>query len=63
MSEWNIMVTAELEKDFVRLFCRLNEDFGEFSKLLAYMNNTLIDKYKESFVAYSTNRKMHFRNA
>ena len=52
MLEWNIMVMVELEKDFVRLFGRLNEDFGEFSKLLAYMNNTLIDRYKESFVVY-----------
>ena len=36
---WNILMMAESEEDFVRLFGQLNEDFHEFPKELEYVKN------------------------
>lgn len=53
---------AETVKEFVRLFGRLNEDFRDYPKLLEYVNNTWIAKYKEKFVACWIDTIMHFEN-
>ena len=56
------MVLSTTEKEFLRLFGRLNEDFQDYPKLLKYVNNTWIAKYKEKFVACWTDTIMNFGN-
>jgi len=51
MTSWNMLVIAENEEEFDRLFGRLNDDFREFPQVFAYIKTTWIDKYKEHFVA------------
>jgi len=48
---WNIMMLSTTEEEFLRLFDNLNEDFRDYPKLLEYVNDTWIAKYKEKFVA------------
>jgi histone-lysine N-methyltransferase SETD2 len=57
---WNLMVVAETEDEFNRLFCRLNEDFCEYPQVLQYLKITWIDKYKERFISCWTDTKTHF---
>ena len=59
---WNIMVLSTTEEEFLRLFGRLNQDFRDHLKLLEYVNNTWIAKYKEKFIACWTDMIMHFEN-
>ena len=62
MASWNMLVMAESEEEFDRLFGRLNDDFHEFPQVLAYVKTTWIDKCKERFVACWTDTVMHLGN-
>ena len=55
------MVLAETEEEFIQLFDRLNENFQDYPKLLAYVNSTWIDKYKEKFIACWTDTIMYLK--
>ena len=57
-----MLVIAESEEQFVRLFDRLNENFRDIPQVFSYVKITWIDKYKERFVAYWTNTVIHFEN-
>jgi len=57
-----MLLIAESEEEFDRLFGRLNDDFRKFPQVLAYINTTWIDKYKKCFVACWTDIVMHLGN-
>ena len=61
LQQWNILVAANTEVEFEKLWKELPKSFDSTSKLLEYLSNTW-PSYKDRFVNAWTSKYLHFGN-
>ncbi|KAK9943777.1 hypothetical protein M0R45_009374 [Rubus argutus] len=60
--KWNVLVTSPTEEVYIQELAVLQSEFSNYTEVLEYVTNTLLNPFKDRFVSAWTDMIMHYGN-